>query len=52
MARRIIISLFVLSFASSLGACGDTWRGFKSDTGENMQQTGAAIEDTGEKVKQ
>lgn len=51
MFRRIIISIFVLSFAMSLGACGDTWRGVKKDTGENMQKTGGAIEKAGENVK-
>lgn len=51
MMRRLIVSMFILSFASALGACGDTWRGAKKDTGENMQSTGSAIENAGEKVK-
>ncbi len=51
MNRRIIVSLFVLSLVSSLSACGDTWRGVKKDTGENMQKTGEAIERAGESVK-
>ena len=34
-----------------LAACGDTWRGMKQDTGENMESTGEAIEGAGEKVK-
>jgi predicted small secreted protein len=51
MIRRIFTSLFVLSFALSLGACGDTWSGAKKDTGENMEKTGSAIERAGEKVK-
>ena len=52
MVRRIIISLFILSFASALGACSDTWSGVKKDTGENMEKTGEAIESAGEKVKE
>lgn len=51
MIRRLIVSLFVLSFALALGACGDTWRGVKKDTGENLENTGSAIERAGEKVK-
>jgi predicted small secreted protein len=51
MIRRLVISLFILSFAAGLSACGDTWRGVKKDTGENMEATGDAIEDAGEKVK-
>jgi len=51
MIRRIIASLFILSFATALAACSDTWSGVKKDTGENMQTTGGAIESAGEKVK-
>jgi predicted small secreted protein len=51
MVRRIIVSIFILSFVSALGACSDTWRGVKKDTGENMEKTGGAIESAGEKVK-
>ena len=51
MVHRIIVSIFILSFVSALGACGDTWRGVKKDTGENMEKTGGAIESAGEKVK-
>jgi predicted small secreted protein len=51
MIRRIITSLMIVSFASALAACGDTWRGVKEDTGENLEKTGEAIENTGKKVK-
>lgn len=34
-----------------LAGCGDTWRGLKKDTGENLEKTGRAIERAGEKVK-
>jgi len=51
MFRRLMISLFVLSFATGLAACGDTWQGVKKDTGDNLETTGKAIENAGEKVK-
>ena len=51
MIRRIITSLMIVSFASALAARGDTWRGVKEDTGENMEKTGEAIESAGKKVK-
>jgi predicted small secreted protein len=51
MVRRLILSLFVLSFVSALGACSDTWHGLKKDTGENMEKTGGAIENAGGSVK-
>ena len=37
--------------AGSLAACGDTWRGLKQDTGENLEKSGEAMEDAGEAVK-
>ncbi len=43
MIKRVFASLFVLSFVLMLGACGDTWRGAKKDTGENLEATGEAI---------
>ena len=49
--RRLVTSLFILSFAIGLSACGDTWRGVKKDTGQNMEKTGSAIENAGEKVQ-
>lgn len=52
MLRRVVTTMLALSFAAGLAACGDTWRGVKKDTGENMQKTGQAIEKTGEKVKE
>lgn len=51
MMRRILTSLLVLSFAIGLSACGDTWRGVKKDTGDNLQSTGNALENAGDKVK-
>lgn len=52
MIRRLIISLCMLSFVSAVGGCSDTWHGVKKDTGDNMQTTGQAIDDAGEKVKE
>lgn len=52
MFRRIGSVLLVVFFASALAACGDTWRGVKKDTGENMEATGDAIEDAGEELKE
>lgn len=44
------VALFV-ALALTLAACGDTWRGVKEDTGENLQRSGQAIERAGEKVQ-
>lgn len=41
----------IAAFAIGLGACGDTWRGVKKDTGDNLEATGEAMEKAGEKVK-
>lgn len=49
--RRLIISLFIASFATALAGCGDTWRGAKKDTGENMEKSGEAISGAGKKVQ-
>jgi predicted small secreted protein len=49
--RAVVISLFVLSLGAGLAACGDTWKGAKKDTGENLESTGQAIEKAGENVK-
>jgi len=49
--RNVILPLFVLTFAASVAGCGDTWRGAKEDTGENLQKTGNALERAGENVK-
>jgi predicted small secreted protein len=51
--RSIFLNLFVLALLTvTLAACGDTWRGMKKDTGENLEATGEAIEDAGEAVRQ
>ena len=43
----VLVTLMLVGLA----ACGDTWRGIKEDTGENMQSTGKAMENAGEKVQ-
>lgn len=43
--------LTALVFVGAMTGCGDTWKGVKKDTGENMEATGKAIEETGEKIK-
>jgi hypothetical protein len=49
--RRLILSVFILSFATALADCGDTWRGVKKDTGENMEKSGDAVSGAGKKVQ-
>lgn len=34
-----------------LAACGDTWRGAREDTGENLESVGKAVEKAGEAAK-
>lgn len=51
MFDRLTRLLFTIAFATGLAACGDTWRGAKKDTGENLEATGEAIENAGEEVK-
>jgi predicted small secreted protein len=48
----MVLNLFVIALiAVTLSACGDTWRGVKQDTSDNLQATGEAIEDAGEDVQ-
>ena len=49
--RRLILSFVLLCFATTLASCGDTWNGVKKDTGENLEATGNAMHNAGEKVK-
>ncbi|MDA0675163.1 MAG: hypothetical protein O3A88_02150 [Proteobacteria bacterium] len=50
MTRRLLL-VAALTAATVLGACGDTWRGVKKDTGENVSATGAAVERTGDAIR-
>ena len=49
--RRIIAVASVLALATAVTACGDTWRGVKKDTGDNLETTGKALERGGENIK-
>lgn len=51
MIRRLTGLFLAIALAAGLSACGDTWRGVKQDTGDNLKATGAAIESAGEAVK-
>jgi predicted small secreted protein len=51
-ARPLLLALLTSLFlATTLSACGDTWRGAKEDTSDNMKATGEALENAGEKVE-
>jgi predicted small secreted protein len=50
LARLLLVAMLV-GVAGALSACGDTWRGLKEDTGENLEKTGEAMEDAGAAVK-
>lgn len=43
MLRRIILSVFLLGLVTSLAACGDTWRGMRQDTSENLDEASDAV---------
>ena len=49
--RTCLHVLLALMLLGALAGCGDTWRGAKQDTGENLESTGEAIGKAGEKVK-
>jgi predicted small secreted protein len=49
--RFLVVMLMLGGLATALAACGDTWRGFKEDTGQNMQKAGETIEKAGSAVK-
>lgn len=51
-ARSLFLALLgSLFLATTLAACGDTWRGAKEDTSDNLEATGEALEKAGEKVE-
>jgi predicted small secreted protein len=43
MLRRILVSLFLLSFVTGVAACSDTWQGAKQDTGDNLRSAGDKV---------
>ena len=51
MLRKAGGALMVLAVAAALGGCGDTWRGAKKDTGENLEKAGQAIDRAGKSIK-
>jgi len=51
MIRRLIVPLCMLFFVFAVGACSDTWKGAKQDTGDNLESAGQTIQDAGEDVK-
>ena len=51
-ARRLALACVAIQLTlSTLTACGDTWRGAKQDTSDNLKATGQAVEKTGDKVE-
>ena len=42
-ARKLILSVFLLAFAVSLAGCGDTWRGARKDTGDNLDKASDVV---------
>ncbi len=46
-----VVMATLVGMATVLAACGDTWRGVKEDTGENMEKTGETLEKAGDAVK-
>lgn len=50
--RSLFLALLTgLFLATTLTACGDTWRGAKEDTSDNLESTGQALEKAGENVE-
>lgn len=45
------LSVIAALLVFGLAACGDTWRGVKEDTRDNVRATGEGMEDAGEAVK-
>lgn len=41
----------LLALALTVSACGDTWRGAKQDTGDNLRSTGQTLDGAGETVQ-
>ncbi len=48
---RFLTALMIVGLVAGLSACGDTWRGVKKDTGENLEATGEAIKEGGEAIE-
>lgn len=48
--RRLML-LAPVALLLGLSACGDTWRGLREDTGQNLEATGGALESAGEEAE-
>jgi predicted small secreted protein len=49
--RKMIAFGLVSLFAVTMAGCENTWHGVKKDTGENLESSGKAIEEAGQKVE-
>lgn len=49
--RQATIAMLAAVLAVSVAACGDTWRGAKKDTRDNVKATGEGVEKTGENIQ-
>jgi predicted small secreted protein len=49
---KIKLALVASVALFGLAACGDTWRGVKQDTRENVDAVGQGVEKAGEKIQQ
>ena len=48
---RTFLLVAAIAATAALGACADTWRGVKKDTGENVSATGSAVERAGNSIQ-
>lgn len=46
-----LAALFALVAPLTLAGCGDTWKGLKKDTKENVEAVGEGLEKAGEKIR-
>ncbi|MBK8907530.1 MAG: hypothetical protein IPM60_06420 [Rhodospirillales bacterium] len=49
--RQVTTAMLAAVLAVGAAACGDTWRGVKKDTRDNVKATGEGVEKTGEKIQ-
>jgi predicted small secreted protein len=51
-SRYNLLTALALCFMTlALSACGNTWQGLRQDTGQNVEATGEAMEDAGERIQ-
>ena len=51
LVRFALVVVMLVGVGAALSACGDTWRGLKEDTSDNLERSGEAMEDAGEAVR-